>query len=60
MDSEHFEILAGNIEAEEVLGSNGKPLVSEDILPILEFLWDQGVNLMVAVEVEETIFLEEN
>lgn len=60
MESKYFEILAGNIEAEEILDSSGNLIAAGDIIPVLEFLWDQGVDLMVAIEKEETIFIEEN
>jgi hypothetical protein len=58
MSPEQFEILAETIAEEEVASFNGQLLEAKDIVPILEFLWEQGVDLTIITE-EVVIFLED-
>ena len=60
MESKDFDILAGDIESEEMIDSRGEKIIAADVLPVLEFLWERGVNLRDAVEKEDIIFLDEN
>jgi hypothetical protein len=54
MSPEQFEILAEIIAEEEVASFDAK-----EIVPILEFLWDQGVDLTIVTQEEEVIFFED-
>lgn len=54
MSPEQFEILAETIAEEEIASLDPK-----EIIPILEFLWDQGVDLTIVIQEEEVIFLED-
>lgn len=43
MTSEELYALATLLEGEEVPGSREEPLVADDIFPLLEVLWSQGL-----------------
>lgn len=58
MDSEKIERLALDLEAEELLGTD-KVLEAADIIPVLEVLWEKGVDLLPLIEEEEAVVLVE-
>jgi hypothetical protein len=43
MTSEELYALATLIEGEEILGSGNDPLLADDIFPLLEHLWSEGL-----------------
>ena len=44
MDSEQITSLALAMESEELIGVSGHTLVADDIVPIIESLWERGVD----------------
>ena len=43
MSSEELYALAALLESEEIPGSGEDPLLADDIFPLLEVLWEQGL-----------------
>lgn len=43
MTSEELYALATLLESEEIAGSGDQPLLADDIYPLLEILWQQGL-----------------
>lgn len=52
MESREIQQLAIELEAEELTGSDGRPLGAEDIFPVIEALWGRGADLRGLVEGE--------
>lgn len=50
MNAEQIEQLALEIEAEELIGSEDQVIEIADISPVLEYLWERGVDLLVVLE----------
>ena len=53
MRSEEIEELALELEADELEGEDGQPLLAADIAPVLEALWERGLDLSVLGEVKD-------
>lgn len=48
VSEEEIWALAVELEAEEITDANDEPLSSDDIYPVLEILWERGVDLAPA------------
>jgi len=54
VDSEQLNILASELEADELVGAETAILTAEDITPVLEALWERGVDFAgVFAELEQ-------
>jgi len=53
MTTEQLNMIALEIEAEELFGIDGRLLERDDILPVLELLWERRVDLGSGFDFDE-------